>query len=80
MVDKTNVVEGDSITLTLTVDGDIPAEGITVLVNDTNSVENQRRSLTEFDIFNIELTGISGIPIPAEGDSGFFVTITEQHY
>ncbi|MEM6401188.1 MAG: DVUA0089 family protein [Cyanobacteria bacterium P01_D01_bin.116] len=76
-VDKTDVVEGDSITLTLSVDGDIPAEGITVLVNDTNSVENQRRSLTEFDIFNIELTGISGIPIPAEGDSGFFVTITE---
>ncbi|MEM7579266.1 MAG: PPC domain-containing protein [Cyanobacteria bacterium P01_A01_bin.80] len=76
-VDKTDVVEGDSITLTLSVDGDIPAEGITVLVNDTNSVENQRRSLTEFDIFNIELAGISGIPIPAEGDSGFFVTVTE---
>jgi len=76
-VDKTDVVEGDSITLTLNVDGDIPAAGISVLINDTNSVENQRRSLTEFDVFNIESTGISGIPIPAEGDSGFFVTITE---
>ncbi|MEO0933582.1 MAG: hypothetical protein AAFY21_07415, partial [Cyanobacteria bacterium J06641_2] len=76
-VDKTDVVEGDSITLTLNVDGDIPAEGISVLINDTNSVENQRRSLTEFDVFNIESTGISGIPTPAEGDSGFFVTVTE---
>ncbi|MBE9215027.1 pre-peptidase C-terminal domain-containing protein [Plectonema cf. radiosum LEGE 06105] len=75
--DKTDVVEGDSITLTLSVDGDIPANGITVLINDINSVENQRRSLTEFDIFNIELTGISGFPRPAQGDSGFFVTITE---
>ncbi|MEM6402078.1 MAG: Ig-like domain-containing protein, partial [Cyanobacteria bacterium P01_D01_bin.116] len=76
-IDQTDVVEGDSITLTLNVDGEIPAEGLTVLVNDTNSAQNQLRSLTEFNIAQIEFTGLSEFPRPADGDSGFFVTITE---
>ncbi|MBE9215026.1 calcium-binding protein [Plectonema cf. radiosum LEGE 06105] len=76
-LDNSDVVEGDTITLTLNVDGEIPAEGVTVLVNDTNSVANQLRSLTEFDVAQIEYTGISEFPRPADGDSGIFVTITE---
>ena len=76
-VDNTDLFEGDTFTITLDVEGEIPAEGLTVLVNDVTSAQNQLRSLTEFDVGNIELTGISGFPIPAEGDSGFFVTIAE---
>ncbi|MEO0933394.1 MAG: Ig-like domain-containing protein, partial [Cyanobacteria bacterium J06641_2] len=76
-LDNSDVVEGDSITLTLNVDGEIPAEGLNVLVNDTNSAQNQLRSLTEFNIAQIEFTGLSEFPRPADGDSGFFVNITE---
>ncbi|MBE9064303.1 DVUA0089 family protein [cf. Phormidesmis sp. LEGE 11477] len=76
-VDKTEVTEGESITLTFAVDGEIPEEGVQVLVNDIASAQGQLRSLTEFDVANIELTGISGAPTPADGDSGFFVTLTE---
>ncbi len=76
-VDNSDVVEGDSITLTLNVDGEIPAEGLTVLVNDIDGAATQQRSLTEFDVAQIETTGLSEFPRPADGDSGFFVTITE---
>ena len=77
-VDQTTLIEGgDPVTLTISVDGEIPAEGLQILINDTNSVQNQIRSLTEFDVGNITTTGIDGFPTPAEGDSGFFVTVTE---
>ena len=75
--DNTDVFEGDIVTLTFDVEGEIPAEGVTVLVNDIESAQNDLRSLTEFDVGNLELTGISGFPTPAEGDSGFFITISE---
>ncbi|MEB3356617.1 MAG: DVUA0089 family protein [Synechococcales bacterium] len=78
-LDKTDVTEGESITLTFTVEGEIPADGLTILVNDVNSAQNGFRSLTEFDIANVELSsGIDSFPTPAEGDSGFFVTLTES--
>ncbi|MEM9274221.1 MAG: spondin domain-containing protein [Cyanobacteria bacterium P01_F01_bin.143] len=76
-VDNTDVFEGDVITLTFDVEGEIPADGVTVLVNDVASAQSQLRSLTEFDVGNLELAGISGFPLPAEGDSGFFVTLAE---
>ncbi len=75
-IDKTDVTEGDSITLTFTVEGEIPTGGVQVLVNDAASAGSQLRSLTEFDVSNIEVTGIDGFPTPADGDSGFFVTLT----
>ncbi|MEL6556198.1 MAG: hypothetical protein AAFQ63_22485, partial [Cyanobacteria bacterium J06621_11] len=76
-VDKTDVTEGDTITLSFAVDGEIPEGGLQVLVNDTNSAQNQLRSLTEFDVANVETTGIAEFPSPADGDSGFFVTLTD---
>ncbi|MEL6353504.1 MAG: Ig-like domain-containing protein, partial [Cyanobacteria bacterium J06627_28] len=76
-VDKTDVTEGETITLTFAVDGDIPPEGVQVLVNDADSARSGLRSLTEFDVANIQTTGITGAPTPADGDSGFFITITE---
>ena len=77
-VDRTDLVEGgDPVTLTISVTGDIPAEGLPVLINDVVSAGNQTRSLTEFDVSSFTTTGISGFPSPAEGDSGFFVTVTE---
>jgi len=76
-VDKADVTEGETVTLTFAVEGEIPAGGVQVLVNDAASARSGLRSLTEFDIANIDLTGIEGFPTPAEGDSGFFVTITE---
>ncbi|NEP60781.1 MAG: hypothetical protein F6K31_27965, partial [Symploca sp. SIO2G7] len=73
-LDKTDVVEGETITLSFSVEGEIPADGVTVLVNDNDGV----RSLTEFDISGVELSdGIDAFPVPAEGDSGFFVTLTQ---
>lgn len=74
-LDRSDVVEGESATLTFTVNGEIPAEGLTVLVNDTTSAQSQAGSLTEFDITNIQFTGIAEPPIGAEGDSGFFATL-----
>ncbi|MEL7223329.1 MAG: Ig-like domain-containing protein, partial [Cyanobacteria bacterium J06576_12] len=76
-VDKTDVTEGETITLTFAVNGDIPADGLQVLVNDVASASRRLRSLTEFDVANVALTGIEGFPVPAEGDSGFVVTITD---
>jgi hypothetical protein len=76
-VDKTDIIEGETITLTFNVEGDIPEGGVTVLVNDAESAGSQLRSLTEFDVSNIETTGIAEFPEPADGDSGFFVNITE---
>ncbi|MEL6325306.1 MAG: pre-peptidase C-terminal domain-containing protein [Cyanobacteria bacterium J06626_23] len=73
-LEKSSVVEGETITLTFNVEGDIPADGVTVLVNDNEGI----RSLTEFDISGVQLSdGIEGFPIPADGDSGFFVTLTQ---
>ncbi|MEM6435979.1 MAG: hypothetical protein AAF773_19315, partial [Cyanobacteria bacterium P01_D01_bin.115] len=78
-LDKTDAVEGESITLSFAVEGEIPAGGLTVLVNDVNSAQSGLRSLTEFDVANIELSdGIADFPTPADGDSGFFVTLTES--
>lgn len=77
-VDNPNLIEGgDPVTLTISVDGDIPEGGLPVLINDLTSLGNQSRSLTEFDISNITTTGLEGFPTPADGDSGFFVTVTE---
>ncbi|MEL7314500.1 MAG: Ig-like domain-containing protein, partial [Cyanobacteria bacterium J06559_3] len=77
-VDETSLVEGgDPITLTISVDGDIPEGGLQVLINDTASAQGGARSLTEFDINGITTSGIAGFPTPADGDSGFFVTVTE---
>ncbi|MEO1186393.1 MAG: hypothetical protein AAFX46_17680, partial [Cyanobacteria bacterium J06636_27] len=77
-VDKTDLAEGGTVTLSFEIEGDIPDGGLTVLVNDVVSAQGEARSLTEFDISRLELSdSISGFPIPADGDSGFFVTITE---
>jgi hypothetical protein len=74
-LDRSDVIEGGSATLTFTVTGELPAEGLTVLVNDTASVQNQVRSLTEFNVAGIEYTGLAGPLVAAEGDSGFFATL-----
>ncbi|MEM9002230.1 MAG: spondin domain-containing protein [Cyanobacteria bacterium P01_F01_bin.86] len=75
---STELVEGgDPFTLTITVDGEIPEDGLPILINDAESAQNQVRSLTEFDVANVITTGIAEFPSPAEGDSGFFVTVTE---
>ncbi|MEL6381069.1 MAG: hypothetical protein AAFQ89_01070, partial [Cyanobacteria bacterium J06626_18] len=77
-VDRTDLVEGgEPVTLTISVAGDIPEGGLPILINDVVSAGNQSRSLTEFDVGNFTTTGISGFPEPAEGDSGFFITVTE---
>ena len=78
-LDKSDVIEGETIILTINVDGEIPPEGLTVFINDVANAQNEiTRSLTEFDVANVQLTGIDGFPTPAEGDSGFFVTVTES--
>ncbi|MEL4896890.1 Ig-like domain-containing protein, partial [Crocosphaera sp. Alani8] len=76
-IDKTEAVEGETIVLTINTEGEIPDGGLQVLINDIVSAGNGSRSLTEFDIGGVQFTGISGFPTPAEGDSGFFVTVTD---
>ncbi|MEO0769503.1 MAG: hypothetical protein AAFY72_08720, partial [Cyanobacteria bacterium J06649_4] len=74
----TELVEGgDPVTLTISVNGDIPEGGLPVLINDVASAQNGARSLSEFDIGSLVTTGIDGLPVGADGDSGFFVTVTE---
>ena len=76
--DNTELIEGGAtFTLTISVDGDIPEGGLPILINDIASAGNATRSLTEFDVGNVTTTGIEGFPAPADGDSGFFVTVTE---
>ena len=74
-LDRSDVIEGEPVALTFTVTGEMPAEGLTVLVNDTASVQNQVSSLTEFDLTGIAYTGLAEPPRVAEGGSGFFATL-----
>jgi hypothetical protein len=74
-LDRSHVMEGEAVTLTFTATGELPADGLTVLVNDTASVQSQVSSLTEFDMSGIEYTGLTEPPVGAEGDSGFFATL-----
>ncbi|MDB9527174.1 pre-peptidase C-terminal domain-containing protein [Oscillatoria sp. CS-180] len=78
-VDTTTLIEGgDPVTLTISVDGEVPAEGLEVLINDAASTQSGARSLTEFDVANVTTTGIDGFPTPADGDSGFVVKVTDS--
>ncbi|UKP00603.1 Ig-like domain-containing protein [Nostoc sp. UHCC 0870] len=61
----------DETTLTFTVNGEIPPEGVLVYVNN-----NVRNGLGEFDLFNASFTGGS-FPAPDSSASGFFFKITE---
>uniref|UniRef100_UPI00056A65F6 Ig-like domain-containing protein n=2 Tax=Crocosphaera watsonii TaxID=263511 RepID=UPI00056A65F6 len=76
-LDRSDVVEGETIVLTINTTGEIPDGGLQVLINDVESAANGLRSLTEFNISGVQFTGIEGFPLPAEGDSGFFVTVSD---
>lgn len=76
---ETELTEGDEFTLNFNVEGDIPAEGLTVLVDSPTQF-----ALGEFNIFNEDgtpaftSTGIAGVPTVGDiGASGFLVTLTE---
>ncbi|NEQ47718.1 MAG: hypothetical protein F6K00_30955 [Leptolyngbya sp. SIOISBB] len=73
-ISETALVEsaGNLTTLTFTLDGPPPAEG--VLINMDSGV---RAALGEFDVFNAEITG-GDFPSPNFQASGFFFRITEQ--
>jgi hypothetical protein len=78
-VDKTNLIEGESLTITFTVDGDLPAEGLRV-----NVASGIRGSLGEFAIFDaegnflIQTQGITGVPEANENASGFSVVLNQN--
>lgn len=75
-VDKTNLVEGDQLTVTFTVDGEIPADGLQVLVQSPVMAALGQFDLT--DLSKLQTTGIKGEPTVGDGSgSSFFVTITE---
>ncbi|WP_366524901.1 pre-peptidase C-terminal domain-containing protein [Acaryochloris sp. IP29b_bin.137] len=78
-VTETELSEGDEFTVNFTVDGDIPAEGLTVLVDSETF-----GALGEFNLFNEDgspaftTTGIDGIPeVGDTGASSFLVTLTD---
>ncbi|QYO64911.1 condensation domain-containing protein [Leptolyngbya sp. 7M] len=75
-VDKTTLVEGDQLTVTFTVDGEIPPEGLQVLVQSPVMAALGQFDLA--DLSKIQTTGIKGEPTVGDGaGSSFFVTITE---
>ena len=76
---ETDFQEGDELTVNFTVEGDIPEEGLTVLVESASL-----GALDEFSIFDAEgnpaftTSGIEGLPEFEEtGASSFLVKITE---
>ena len=64
--------EGNTTTLTFTLDSPPPAEGVTV-----NLDSGVRAALGEFNVFDAEIIG-GNFPSPNFRASGFFFTITEQ--
>ncbi|NJL19574.1 MAG: hypothetical protein HC895_00155 [Leptolyngbyaceae cyanobacterium SM1_3_5] len=78
-VDKTELVEGDKLTITLTADGEIPAGGLSVNVDSDAAV-----ALGEFAVFDAEgnflldIDGLAGFPAANEDGSGFSVVMTEN--
>ncbi|MBE9063505.1 pre-peptidase C-terminal domain-containing protein [cf. Phormidesmis sp. LEGE 11477] len=64
--------EGNTTTLTLTLDSPPPAEGVTINVD-----SGVRAALGEFDVFNAVIEG-GNFPSPNFRASGFFFTMTEQ--
>ncbi|ACB52381.1 hypothetical protein cce_3033 [Crocosphaera subtropica ATCC 51142] len=80
-IDKTELTEGEEFTFGFAVDGEIPQEGLEVLVTSDTA-----GSLGEFALFDengtplFETTGIDGVPTPADGiGSSFFVTLTDSN-
>ena len=78
-INQTELTEGGEFTINFNVDGDIPAEGVTVLVDSPTQFV-----LGEFNIFNDDgtpaftSTGIAGVPTVGDiGASSFLDTITE---
>ncbi len=78
-VSQTELTEGDEVTVNFDVDGDIPAEGLQVVVQSPTA-----GALGEFAIFDengnfaIESQGITGDPVPYDGQgNSFLVTLTE---
>ncbi|MEO1185464.1 MAG: hypothetical protein AAFX46_12575 [Cyanobacteria bacterium J06636_27] len=78
-VSQTELTEGDEVTLNFDVDGDIPTEGLQVVVQSPTT-----GALGEFAIFDengnfaIESEGIAGDPIAYDGQgNSFLVTLTE---
>ncbi|MEM1279581.1 MAG: serine hydrolase, partial [Cyanobacteria bacterium P01_H01_bin.152] len=78
-VTETELAEGDTFTINFDVNGDIPAEGVTVLVDSPTQF-----ALGEFNIFTedgapaFESTGLAGVPEVGDiGASSFLATLTE---
>jgi Ca2+-binding RTX toxin-like protein len=76
--EQTNLKEGDTLTVNFSVNGEIPADGLSVYV-----LSPTRGALGEFVIFNEDGTpavtgeGIAGFPTPDGTGGGFFVTLTQ---
>ncbi|MEL7334433.1 MAG: Ig-like domain-containing protein, partial [Cyanobacteria bacterium J06560_2] len=73
---ETELTEGDTLTITFTADGEIPAEGVQVLVQ--SDVPGSLGQFDLADLGNITTTGIEGLPTVGDGGGGsFFITMTE---
>ena len=77
-VTEADLVEGDRFTIDFSVDGDIPAEGLPVLIQSP-----AQGAIGEFNIFDSEgnpaiaWTGLAGLPEAGDGfGSSFLATIT----
>ncbi|MEB3356612.1 MAG: DUF4347 domain-containing protein [Synechococcales bacterium] len=78
-VEPTDVNEGDSLTITLTAEGDLPADGLEVIV-DSPIAGAIGEFITTDEEGNPILTfeGLAGFPVPNEDGSGFIATLTSN--
>ncbi|MEM9090302.1 MAG: TIGR03118 family protein [Cyanobacteria bacterium P01_F01_bin.53] len=78
-VDPAEVNEGNELTVTLTANGEIPADGLAVFVDgDTLGALGDFISTDETGIPQVTFEGLSGFPTPNEDGSGFIVTMTDN--
>ncbi|MEL7332546.1 MAG: TIGR03118 family protein [Cyanobacteria bacterium J06560_2] len=79
MADRTDVKEGEPLTLTISVEGDIPAEGLDVFINgDTVAALGDFITVDESGLPLVEIEGLAGLPTPNADGSGFIATVVSD--
>ena len=79
-VDPAEVNEGETLTITLTADGDIPTDGLEVFITgDTIGALGDFITVDETTgIPAVTVEGLAGFPAPNEDGSGFIATLSDN--
>ncbi|NEP61755.1 MAG: TIGR03118 family protein, partial [Symploca sp. SIO2G7] len=78
-VDATEVSEGDPLTVSLAVDGEIPADGLAIFISgDTLGAIGDFITVDEAGLPLVTFDGLSGFPEPNTLGDGFIATMTSN--